>query len=63
MNLFSKIYSPLLMGIVVLLIVVGNIHYETQIRRFEAAMAEKAEAIGTVLAEIIGRTWEEDGSG
>jgi len=51
------------MGIVVLLIVVGNIHYETQIRRFEAAMAEKAEAIGTVLAGIIGRTWEEDGSG
>jgi signal transduction histidine kinase len=50
------------MGIVVLLIVVGNIHYETQLRRYEAAMAEKAEAIGSVLAGIIGSTWEESGA-
>ncbi len=62
MNLFSKIYSSLIMGIIGLLIIVGNLHYETQIRQFERNMAENAQAVGRVMAGVIIRTWVEAGA-
>ncbi|MFH0785130.1 MAG: HAMP domain-containing sensor histidine kinase [Pseudomonadota bacterium] len=62
MNLFSKIYSSLIMGIIGLLIIVGNLHYETQIRQFDNNMAENAQAVGRVMAGVIARTWTESGA-
>ncbi len=61
MKLFSKIYSALLLGIAGLLIIVGNLHYETQIKQFDDAMVDKAQAIGRVVAVMVARTWLESG--
>jgi signal transduction histidine kinase len=62
MNLFSKIFSSLIMGIIGLLIIVGNLHYETQIGQFDADMAANAQAIGRVLAGVVARVWAESGA-
>jgi two-component system, NtrC family, sensor kinase len=62
MKLFSKIYSSLLLGIAGLLIIVGNLHYETQIKEFDEAMAEKAQSVGWVAAAMVARTWAESGA-
>ena len=62
MNLFSKIYSALLIGIIGLLIIVGNLHYEAQIRQFDADMAANALAVGRVLAPGVARAWVENGA-
>ena len=62
MNLFSKIYSSLLVGIIGLLIIVGNLHYETQIRQFDVDMAANAQAVGSVLAGVMARIWAESGA-
>lgn len=62
MNLFSKIYSFLLLGIFSLLIVDGNLSYEAQIKQFEFDMEENAKEIGSIMAQIISRTWRENGS-
>lgn len=62
MNLFSKIYSYLLLGIFSLLIVDGNINYEAQIEQFDRDMGENAKEIGRILAGIIAHTWSESGA-
>lgn len=62
MNLFSKIYSSLIMGIIGLLIIVGNLHYEAQIRQFDKNMAENAQTVGRSMAGIIARVWAEGGA-
>lgn len=62
MKLFSKIYSSLLMGIIGLLIIVGNLHYETQIKQFDEDMVEKAQTIGKVMAAMVSRVWMESGA-
>ena len=62
MNLFSKIYSSLLIGILGLLIIVGNLHYEAQIRLFAEDMAANAESVGRVLAAVLARVWVENGA-
>ncbi|HBG19081.1 MAG TPA: hypothetical protein DDY32_07335 [Desulfobulbaceae bacterium] len=59
MNLFSKIYSYLLLGIFSLLIVDGNLNYEAQIEQFDLDMEEKAIQIGTIMAGMIAHTWNE----
>jgi two-component system, NtrC family, sensor kinase len=61
MNLFSKIYSPLLMGIIGLIILVGNWHYEAQIRQFDGTMAANAKTVVAMLAPIVARVWVENG--
>jgi two-component system, NtrC family, sensor kinase len=61
MNLFSKIYSSLLLGIIGLLIFVGNWHYEAQIRQFDGTMAANAQAVVAMLAPIVARVWVENG--
>ena len=62
MNLFSKIYSSLLVGIIGLLILVGNLHYETEIRQFDANMAENAQRVGRIMAEVVARVLRENGA-
>ena len=62
MKLFSKIYSSLLLGIAGLLIIVGNLHYETQIKQFDQAEVEKAQSVGWVAAAMVARAWAESGS-
>lgn len=62
MNLFSKIYTFLLMGIFSLLIIDGNLNYEAQIKQFDLDMAEKAKGIGRIMAEMIAHAWRESGS-
>jgi signal transduction histidine kinase len=62
MNLFSKIYTFLLMGIFSLLIIDGNLNYESQIKQFDLDMAEKAKGIGRIMAEMINHAWRESGS-
>lgn len=59
MNLFSKIYSYLLLGIFSLLIIDGNLSYEAQIRQFDLDMEKKARQIGTIMAGMIAGTWSE----
>lgn len=49
------------MGIIGLLIIVGNLHYETQVRQFEANTVANALAVGRVLAGSIARAWVESG--
>ncbi len=62
MNLFSKIYSYLLLGIFSLLIVDGNINYEAQIEQFDRDMSENAKEIGKIMAEMVSRAWVESGA-
>lgn len=61
MNLFSKIFSYLLLGIFSLLIVEGNINYEAQIAQFDRDMENNAKEIGMILAEMTGHAWRESG--
>ena len=62
MNLFSRIYSYLLLGIFSLLIVDGNINYEAQIGQFDRDMSENVKEIGGILAEMVARAWAESGA-
>ncbi|EKD34403.1 MAG: hypothetical protein ACD_75C02357G0005 [uncultured bacterium] len=62
MNLFSKIYSFLLMGIFSLLIIDGNLNYEAQIKQFDLDMGEKAKELGGIMAEMIAQTWSGSGA-
>ncbi len=62
MNLFSKIFSSLLVGIIGLLIIIGNLYYEAQIRQFDADMVANAQAVGRVLAGVIVHVWAESGA-
>lgn len=48
------------MGVIALLILVGNLHYESQIRLFEKNMADRGLTIGRVMAGLVARTWVGD---
>lgn len=61
MNLFSKIYSSLLVGIIVLLVLVGNWHFETEIKRFETEFTAHGQEMAAVIAQIVATTWGERG--
>lgn len=61
MKLFSKIYTYLLFVIVSMLIIDGNLNYETEIDQFDQDMTENAQQIGRIVAEMVSRTWQESG--
>ncbi len=50
------------MGIFGLLIIVGNLHYEMEIRQFDENMQVQTRAVGEVLAAVIADTWLDKGS-
>lgn len=50
------------MGILGLLIIVGNLHYETQIRLFAEDLTANTESVGRVLAAVLARVWVENGA-
>lgn len=52
----------MLVGIVGLLLIVGNLHYEMQIRQFEADLVASTQAVGKSLAGAIGRAWMDGGA-
>lgn len=51
-----------MLGIIGLLILVGNLHYEMQIRQFDTDMAADALAIGRVVIGVMARVWAEGGA-
>jgi len=61
MNLFSKIYSSLLVGIIVLLVLVGNWHFETEIKRFESEFTAHGKEMALVIAQGMAATWRQRG--
>jgi two-component system, NtrC family, sensor kinase len=62
MRLFSKIYTFLLIGLVAILVIEGNIHYEWAIRQFDRNMMEQAETTGRIIAGMVARVWLEAGA-
>ncbi len=50
------------MGILGLLIIVGNLHYETQIRLFAEGTTANAESVGRILAAVLARVYVENGA-
>ncbi len=61
MKLFSKIYIYLLFVIISMLIIDGNLNYETEIDQFNQDMAENAIQVGRIVAEMVARSWRESG--
>lgn len=61
MQLFSRIYTFLLGGMVVVLVAFGNIKYEMEIRQFDQNMVEHAESTGRIIAQMVSRLWLEEG--
>lgn len=61
MKLFSKIYTYLLLGIVGMLLIDGNVNYETELQQFDIDMADNARQIGWIVAAMISHTWQESG--
>lgn len=61
MKLFYKIYTCLLIGIVLLLTIEGYINYRDEIARFRLDMKNDAILIGGVMSGMISHVWRENG--
>lgn len=61
MRLFYKVYTCLLIGIVLLLAVEGYTNFRDEIARFRLDMKNNAIQISGVMAGMIAHVWKEDG--
>lgn len=61
MNLFSKIYSSLLLGMLGLLVVVGNWHYESRLAQFERDFTGHGKELALIVAHTVAATWRDQG--
>ncbi len=59
MRLFSKLFFYLLFVIICILIIDGNLNYESEIRQFDIDMTTSAEQVGRIVAEMVSHTWKE----
>jgi hypothetical protein len=60
MKLFSKIFIYLLFVIISVLVIEGNLNYESEIRQFDIDMANSAKQIGKIVAGMVAHTWNEN---
>jgi two-component system, NtrC family, sensor kinase len=61
LNLFSKIYSSLLAGMLGLLVLVGNWHYETQLSQFDQNFTGHGKELAVMVAQTVAAVWREQG--